>query len=78
MHLHLRLWTKRLKQRMRLYFFPDNFVKRGLSKDDNDVVDSVSCCLNKMFGIFLVRNKPRAHFMGSVPSERLYKYIKLD
>ncbi|XP_044763888.1 adenylate cyclase type 10-like isoform X2 [Coccinella septempunctata] len=51
--LHLRLWLKKLKQRLRMYLFPDNFVMRGLSKQDNDVVDSISCCLNKMFGIFL-------------------------
>lgn len=54
--IHLRLWLKKLKQKLRMYLFPDNFVKHNLSKEDNEVVDSVSCCLNKMFGIFLYQN----------------------
>ncbi|KAK9876037.1 hypothetical protein WA026_011150 [Henosepilachna vigintioctopunctata] len=64
--LHIKLWMKRLKHKLGIYLCPDKFHDQKLSKDDIDVVDSISCCLNKMFDIFVQSNRLKEAELSAV------------
>ncbi|KAL3270905.1 hypothetical protein HHI36_021414 [Cryptolaemus montrouzieri] len=64
--IHIKLWTKKLKQKMGMYLFPDKLIDKKLSDEDNDVMDSISCCLNKMFHLFIQTDKPKQAELAAV------------